>query len=151
MDRIIVGVDGTPESVAAARSAGGLAGKMGFNVTLAFVVSSSTALGPEEMLGQRLEWEREEEERGRQMLRDVTTACELPQGRVESLVLHGDPAARLAEAARTSIMLVVGHRHRGAVSRALLGSVADRLAQISPVPLLVVPETAQRSQISTPS
>jgi len=64
MDRIVVGVDGTPESVAAARSAGGLAGKMGFNVTLAFVVSSATALGPEEMLGQRLEWEREEEERG---------------------------------------------------------------------------------------
>jgi nucleotide-binding universal stress UspA family protein len=151
MDRIVVGVDGTPESVAAARSAGGLAGKMGFNVTLAFVVSSATALGPEEMLGQRLEWEREEEERGRRMLREVTAACELPEGRVESLVLHGDPAAGLAEVARTSIMLVVGHRHRGAVSRALLGSVADRLAQISPVPLLVVPETAQRSQISIPS
>ena len=144
MDRIVVGVDGTPASVAAARSAGGFAGKMGFNVSLVFVVPSYAALGPEEMLGQRLEWEREEEERGRQMLREVTAACELPEGRVESQVLHGEPAARLAELARTSIMLVVGHRHRGAVARALLGSVADRLAQISPVPLLLVPETAPK-------
>jgi nucleotide-binding universal stress UspA family protein len=145
MDRIVVGVDGTPGSLAAARYASGLARKMDFNVTLAFVVPSYAALGPEEALGQRLEWEREEEERGRQMLRDVTAACELPEGRVERLVLQGDAAAGLAEIARTSIMLVVGHRHRGAVSRTLLGSVADRLTQISPVPLLVVPETAKHT------
>jgi nucleotide-binding universal stress UspA family protein len=35
-------------------------------------------------------------------------------------------------------MVVVGHRGRNAVARALLGSVADRLVQISPKPVLVV-------------
>jgi nucleotide-binding universal stress UspA family protein len=141
MDRIVVGVDGTPGSVAAARYATGLAGKMGFNVTLAFVVPSSGALGLES-LGASLEWERDQEERGRRMLREVSAACELAEDRVERLVLRGDAATELVEVARRSIMLVVGHRHRGALSRTLLGSVAARLAQISPLPLLVVPEAA---------
>ncbi len=35
-------------------------------------------------------------------------------------------------------VVVVGHRGRGAVRRALLGSVADRLVQISNRPVLVV-------------
>ena len=34
-------------------------------------------------------------------------------------------------------LLAVGHRGRGAVQRALLGSVADRLAQISRKPVLI--------------
>jgi nucleotide-binding universal stress UspA family protein len=141
MDQIVVGVDGTPGSVTAALFASGLARKMGLNVELAYVVPSFAPLGPEEVMGQRLEWQQEKAERGRKMLRDMTAALELPEGRVESLVLYGDVAARLAETASTSIMLVVGHRHRGAVARTLRVSVADRLAQLSPVPLLVVPET----------
>jgi nucleotide-binding universal stress UspA family protein len=141
MDRIVVGVDGTPESVAAARFASALARKTGFTVKLAYVVPSFAPRAPEEVMSRRVEWEREETERGRKLLRQMTAACEMPEGRVESLVLHGDAAVALAEAACTSIMLVVGHRHRGAVARTLLGSVADRLAQLSPVPLLVVPGT----------
>jgi nucleotide-binding universal stress UspA family protein len=35
-------------------------------------------------------------------------------------------------------LIVVGHRGRGAIQRALLGSVANRLVQSSPVPVLVV-------------
>jgi len=149
MDRIVVGVDGTPESIAAASFASGLARRMGFSLTLVFVVPTYAPLGPEELLGQRQKWEDEEGERGRQILRDVTAACELPDGRVETQILLGDAAAALAEASRTSAMLVVGHRHRGAVARTFLGSVADRLSQVSLVPLLVVPfATAQRSAIS---
>lgn len=139
MDRIVVGVDGTPESVAAARFGSDLARKMGFSVKLAYVVPSLASLGPEEVMGQRIEWEQEEAERGKKMLKDTAAVLDLPEGRIESMILHGDAAASLSETARTSIMLVVGHRHRGALARTLLGSVADRLAQLSPVPLLVVP------------
>jgi nucleotide-binding universal stress UspA family protein len=54
--------------------------------------------------------------------------------------VEGAPAATLAKAASelNVDLLVVGHRGRGAVQRLLLGSVADRLTQISPSPLLVV-------------
>lgn len=147
MDRIVVGVDGTPESVAAARYASGLARKLHSSITLAFVVPSYAPLGPEELLGQRQQWEDAEAKRGRQILREVSAACELPEGMVESQVLNGDAADALAETARAAIMIVVGHRHRGAVARTLLGSVADRLTQVSPVPLLVVPQAARHSAL----
>jgi nucleotide-binding universal stress UspA family protein len=64
---------------------------------------------------------------------------------VTTAVLSGPVAETLAEAALADGIefVVVGHRDRSAVTRALLGSVADRLAQISPKPLLLVPETAQ--------
>jgi len=35
-------------------------------------------------------------------------------------------------------LVVVGHRGRGALARLLLGSVADRLVQICPKPVLIV-------------
>ena len=45
----------------------------------------------------------------------------------------------LLEAKRDEIWLVVvGHRGRGSVERVLLGSVADRLTQLSSKPVLVV-------------
>ena len=61
---------------------------------------------------------------------------------VTTAVLSGPVAETLAEAALEARIdfVVVGHRDRSAVTRALLGSVADRLAQISPKPLLLVPE-----------
>jgi len=34
-------------------------------------------------------------------------------------------------------LVVAGHRSRGALARLVLGSVADRLVQISPKPVLV--------------
>jgi nucleotide-binding universal stress UspA family protein len=52
----------------------------------------------------------------------------------------GPAAEALAELAQAPDiqMVVVGHHGRGAVKRLLLGSVAQRLVQISPKPVLVV-------------
>ena len=59
---------------------------------------------------------------------------------VEQLVLNGRPAETLADLAekRKAWLVVVGSRGRGAVARALLGSVADRLVRICHQPVLVV-------------
>ena len=63
-----------------------------------------------------------------------------PSLKIEPIVVNGAPAVTLAELARTGDvdMVVVGHRGRGGIARVLLGSVADRLVQISPKPVLVV-------------
>ncbi len=52
----------------------------------------------------------------------------------------GSPAEVLAAlSAQPEVdMVVIGHRGRGMLSRLLIGSVADRLVQISPKPVLVV-------------
>jgi nucleotide-binding universal stress UspA family protein len=55
-------------------------------------------------------------------------------------ILHGQPAAALAEDARASgaVWIVMTTHGRGGLERAWLGSVADELVRISPVPLLLV-------------
>ena len=59
---------------------------------------------------------------------------------VEPVSKLGTPAETLADLARAEevTMAVVGHRGRNLAARLFVGSVADRLVQISPKPVLVV-------------
>ena len=61
---------------------------------------------------------------------EVTVTAEAVQGRV---------VARLADAARTASLLVVGRSHRTAISRALFGSTARGLLAELPCPVAVIP------------
>ncbi len=64
--------------------------------------------------------------------------------RVIRTVVSGDPRSVLAEAGETADLLVVGARgHRG-VAHLLLGSVTTALAHRPPTPLVVVPEPDQK-------
>jgi len=69
---------------------------------------------------------------------------EAGERREELLVESGAPAERLAALARerSAAMLVVGSRGRGALKRAVLGSVTGELLAGSPCPVLVVPPGA---------
>ena len=71
----------------------------------------------------------------------VSNAASRTKGlEVEQVVLNGRPAETLADLAekRNAWLVVIGSRGRGAVARALLGSVADRLVRICHQPVLVV-------------
>ncbi len=69
----------------------------------------------------------------------------IPAGvRYETLVISGDPAARVLETVRglAADLIVMGtHGHRG-LTRLVLGSVAERVVRESPVPVLSVHVTA---------
>jgi len=54
-------------------------------------------------------------------------------------VLRGDPAGALARLAVGADLLVVGSNGRGALSGALLGSVAQQLLRDAPCPVVAVP------------
>jgi nucleotide-binding universal stress UspA family protein len=58
---------------------------------------------------------------------------------VEVVAVSGSPTVALAEYARGAELLVVGHRGRGAVSSALLGSVGLSVVLHAPCPVTVVP------------
>jgi nucleotide-binding universal stress UspA family protein len=64
----------------------------------------------------------------------------------------GDPVYALREQAaqENARILAVGSRGRGAVRRALLGSVSTALAASAPCPVLVVPPTAQLAEEHDP-
>ena len=138
MKRILVGIDGSSESKAAAAYAAQLAQATHSALELAFVLPTivETGLGGASTINA---WQTEQTDRARVMLEELSQTVPRPHTPVETSLLEGSAAHRLAEEAqRPDIWLVVvGHRGRGAVQRTLLGSVADRLTQISPKPVLV--------------
>ncbi|HXN56042.1 MAG TPA: universal stress protein [Myxococcales bacterium] len=140
MKRILVGVDGSNESRAAVKFAANIARATRSQLKIAFAVAPVIPTeGAPELVARFQELEENERQQAKVVLKDI--ASSIGEGvPVETLVLGGTPAAALAELARSGDMdlVVVGHRGRNAVARALLGSVADRLVQICPKPVLIV-------------
>ena len=140
MRRILVGVDGSKESRNAAVYAAGLAQATGAKLTLACAVFAHDLLTDPELVARTAHWEQEDQERGDALVKEIAAAVARPGVDVETLVAGGPAAATLAWVAKGGDvdLVVVGHRGRGAVARLLMGSVADRLVQICPKPVLVV-------------
>jgi len=139
MKRILVGVDGSPESLRAAELASRIAESTRSGLELAHVLHDIAYSPPGANFSLHKEHD-ESTERARVLLSELSESIPLPLTPVDTSLLEGSPAHRLAqEAQREDIWLVVvGHRGRGAVQRVLLGSTADQLAQICPKPVMVV-------------
>src|SRR5262249_14449782 len=138
--RILVGVDGSKESRDAAFYAAELAKATGAKLIVACAgVVHGLFTGPE-LIARTAHWEEEEQERGDAVVKEVAAAVARPGIEVETLVAGGPAAATLAWMAKGHDvdLVVVGHRSRGALARLVLGSVADRLVQICPKPVLIV-------------
>lgn len=132
---ILVGVDGSEESQGAVLVAAGLARVTKSRLDIACAVpaieidSVEPTVLPRSMRTRRTE----------QAFQMLSTFAEKCGTEAVTSLLEGGAADCLArEAEREDVWLVVvGHRGRGAVQRTLLGSVADRLVQTCPKPVLV--------------
>ncbi|MET0765943.1 MAG: universal stress protein [Blastococcus sp.] len=130
--RIVVGVDGSPESERALRWAAGQARLTGGELH-AVLVGHRPATGDVEPL-KRPDWPDES-----QILAATVIAAlrgEDSSGIVQE-VLDGHPAAALLRAAEDADLLVVGWRGRGGFSGMLLGSVSRQVAAHAPCPVVV--------------
>lgn len=138
--KILVGVDGSPESKQAADFATRLGAPGKAQLTLVYVAPTPVPLGPDAYLQGLAQWELAEREYGGNVLREIAARCDGAGVAVETRLEAGPPAETLARLAIEGEvdLVAVGHRGRGAVKRILLGSVADRLAQISARPVLIV-------------
>ncbi len=74
-------------------------------------------------------------------VRSVVGHRDLPV-HLDAKTVAGDPGEALAAQAEGADLLVVGHRRRGAVARALLGSVSRHCARTASCPVVVVPTPA---------
>jgi len=140
MKRILVGVDGSKESRDAAAWAANLAEAMGSQLVVASIADVPMSLVAPELMGRAAEWQEEAIKHATTIARHVANAVARGSLAIEIIVDKGAPAETLAglAAAGDVDLVVVGHRGRNAVARALMGSVADRLVQICSKPVLVV-------------
>jgi len=139
MKRILVGVDGSPEAAAAADKAADLAAATGAGLQLTYVVPPHLPPGPAAYVSEIERRDLIERDYVPALLRDLEVRCRRPGVTIETGTAIGPVAEALADTAAEGFdLVVVGHRGRGAVAQTLLGSIAKRLVQISPRPVLVV-------------
>jgi len=129
LDTIGVAFDASPESKVALRSASSLASKLGAKLRVISVSRRSLKGrgGGEGALEAQV----------------VEVIGEPPNDlQVDTVVLRGDPASKIIEAADDLDLLVTGSRGRGPLRQALLGSVSAKLMRSAPCCVLVVPRGA---------
>jgi universal stress protein A len=89
------------------------------------------------------------EENARRDLAQFLASAELPAGTAFiSRLAAGDPASALLHELKAGMydLVVIGTHGRTGLSHILLGSVAEKLVRLSPVPVLTVPDEAAQHQ-----
>lgn len=128
--RIVVGLDPSLGGAQALQWAVAEGGRTGAAVTAVYAFDDR---GPDARLAAEDELE--------MSVRSVVGHRELPV-HLDAKVVPGDPGEAIAANAEGADLLVVGHRRRGAVARALLGSVSRHCARTASCPVVVVPTPA---------
>lgn len=141
---VVVGVDGSEASAAAVDWAARFAVREARTLS---VVHACGLPGRMPDLADVLDCERGLLSVGGRLAEDAVVEARLtePDVRVRSLVVLGSAGNALVEASETATVVVVGARGRGAVARALLGSVSDQVARESCCPVVVVRDRAMSS------
>jgi nucleotide-binding universal stress UspA family protein len=156
---VVVGIDGSDGARRALTEAVRSAARRGAGVRAVAVFEPSEPWGPWSFepgsafgLPERAEMEREKSAATHQMVSEVLAGLRGELGstpEVEVEVLPGRPAEVLLDRARGAVELVVGHRGRGAVAGALLGSVGWACVLHAPCAVTVVSTGGEKS--STPT
>ncbi len=137
LDRIVVGVDGSPNSRAALAWALAFA-TVGTTIEAVGVwersvrAISADAVHVDELSASR-------REAFHRSVGDVVAADASRAGNVEISFEYARPADALVQHAAGADLLVVGARGRGAFASAILGSVTNTVLRQSPCPIVVVP------------
>jgi nucleotide-binding universal stress UspA family protein len=139
MERIVVGVDGSEESLHAVTFAARLARETGAGVTVVYLghipagYSGRPLVGPAELERYYRTVERRVTRRVVRALTPLTVPWDLEVGR-------GDVAREVRRVARErgADLIVVGTRRQGPLARLLAGSVSSRVVHHADRPVLVV-------------
>lgn len=138
MKQIIVGVDGSEQSLQAAEWAAEEAVRRGTSVRIIYAIAPwlfDTSVDPR--AGAVREWLRDsgQDVVGQAVVRAHRRA---PEAKVSSEVVPGGPAQALIKEAGHAAMIVVASRGAGELTGLLLGSVALQVASYAPAPIVVV-------------
>ncbi len=140
--KILLAVDGSKSSLDAVKF---LTTHMGWakerpQVDLLFVHPPLPKLsGLGSVIGKK-QLERYYQEEGAEALAAAKQLLDAAKTAYEPLILVGPPAETIVAHAKKarSDLLLIGHRGMGAVASLMAGSVANKVVQLSPVPVLLV-------------
>ncbi|MEO8888456.1 MAG: universal stress protein [Jatrophihabitantaceae bacterium] len=141
--RIVVGVDGSAQSVAALRLAGRIAAGLGVEIDAVIAWDLPISYG---MGAVPSDWQPDLD--AASALSEALAAAfgnAVPHG-LSSQVRRGHPAKVLLDAAGDAEMLVVGSRGHGGFVGLLLGSVSAQCTELASCPVLVVHANADLSE-----
>lgn len=141
-ERILLAVDGSDESLRAARVAGHLAAATGASIRLLTIHEEPSTVRGEPDYSDFLARELAEADRSLAAAAAEIAAAGGPtpdQGRQ-----GGDPVEAVLTAASVGAhdLIVLGNRGRGRIAGAVLGSVSTAVASRATVPVLIVPHLA---------
>ncbi|MEB4212232.1 universal stress protein [Mycobacterium sp. 94-17] len=137
---IVVGVDGSPASNYAVCWAARDAAMRNVSLSLVHMVNATTTRPQVSMAAEALAWQ---EDDGRRVLQEAVKIAEDATRTsrkidIASALWHAPPAPTLARMSEEAEMVVVGSYGRGAVGRALLGSVSSGVARRARCPVAVI-------------
>lgn len=139
MKKILVAVDGSEPALHCVRMAAQLAHSTQAVLRLAYV--SPPNLLPPHVYAEVIDkLDQQEKKFSAEILKAAASEAKALGAESEQITVTGAAAEALADLADDPSvwMVAVGSRGRGAVSRVLLGSVADRLVHVCRKPVLVV-------------
>ena len=142
--RIVVGVDGSPSSMAALRWAILQAELTGCAVEAVTAWRLPSRYGFAAVTDRATDFEGDARKVLADALNEVSSVE--PDVVIRSSVVEGHPAEVLVWAARGADMLVVGSRGHGGFAGALLGSVSQYCVHHAPCPVLVIRGTGWNGQ-----
>jgi nucleotide-binding universal stress UspA family protein len=142
--RIVVGIDGSPESAAALRWAAEEAKLREASVEAVHVwnyipmtTAADSGLVPMSWTDSAEMVDATHDAASRAAAQEVEDVLGAGHGVTISLV-QGDASEALLETAKGADLLVVGNRGRGAIKELLLGSTSGRVADHAPCPVVIV-------------
>ncbi|MBO1751357.1 universal stress protein [Actinotalea sp. BY-33] len=136
--RVVVGVDGSPDSVAAVAFAAAEADRAGAELHVVHTWEQPAVYVSVEYLAGGFDEQMIENEQVVLAESVAGLAEQYPDLVVEQHLVQGQPATALIEAAQGARLLVVGTHGRHGVARMLLGSVAHTVVLHAPCPVAVV-------------
>ncbi|MGN5733222.1 universal stress protein [Arthrobacter psychrochitiniphilus] len=143
---IVVGVDGSPESILALKWADTLAPTLGASITAVIAWHLDSMYGP----FVSSDWD--PEYTAQQVIETalVQTFGDTPPEGLTSKIIRGQPAKVLLDLAESAQLLVVGSRGHGGFAGLLMGSVSSACAEHATCPVLVVHTAKKRKRQTIP-
>lgn len=138
IEHIVVGVDGSPDSLAALAWARDEAKRSGAKVTVVqaweftpLVVATEAPIDLRELKQATVE----------ALDRNVADVFGADASNVERQVIEDLPARAILDAAKSADLVVMGSRGHGALKGVLLGSVSQKVLHHASCPVVIVPTT----------